>query len=64
VHQRGDREDCGEAQRQGMRVVDWDPARPIQGGYGMRLQVRKGNQSARTAQCSYRSSTGQVELRY
>jgi hypothetical protein len=54
----------GEAQRQGLRVVDWDPARSIQGGYGMRLQLRKGNQSVRTAQCSYRSSTGQVELRY
>ena len=54
----------GEAQRQGLRVVEWDPARPIQGGYGMRLQLRKGNQTVRTVQCSYRSSTGQVELRY
>jgi hypothetical protein len=54
----------GEAQRQGLRVVEWDPARPIQGGYGMRLQLRKGNQSVRTAQCSYRTSTGQVDLRY
>jgi len=54
----------GEAQRQGLRVVDWDKARPIPGGYRMRLQLRKGDQSARTAQCNYRSSTGQVELRY
>ena len=54
----------GEAQRQGLRVVEWDPARPIQGGYGMRLQLRKGNQSVRTAQCNYRSSSGQVDLRY
>jgi len=54
----------GEAQRQGLRVVEWDAARPIQGGYGMRLQLRQGNQSVRPAQCSYRSSSGQVELRY
>ena len=59
-----ERECLGEAQRQGLRVVEWDPARPIQGGYGMRLQLRKGNQSVRTAQCNYRSSTGQVDLRY
>jgi Protein of unknown function (DUF3011) len=54
----------GEAQRQGLRVVEWDAARPVQGGYSMRLQLRKGNQPVRTAQCTYRTSNGQVDLRY
>jgi len=54
----------GEAQRQGLRVVEWDAARPVQGGYSMRLQLRKGNQPVRTAQCNYRTSNGRVDLRY
>jgi hypothetical protein len=54
----------GEAQRQGLRVVEWDAARPVPGGYSMRLQLRKGNQPARTVQCNYRTSNGQVDLRY
>lgn len=54
----------GEAQRQGLRVVDWGAAQPVQGGYSMRLQLRKGNQPARTVQCNYRTSNGQVDLRY
>jgi len=54
----------GEAQRQGLRVVDWDAARPVHGGYSMRLRLRKGNHPARSVQCNYRNSTGQVDLRY
>lgn len=54
----------GEAQRRGLRVVDWDPARPVQGGYAMQLRLRQGNQNARPAQCTYRNSNGQVDLRY
>jgi hypothetical protein len=54
----------GEAQRQGLQVTQWEAARPVQGGYSMRLQLRKGNQPVRAAQCNYRTSNGQVDLRY
>jgi hypothetical protein len=54
----------GEAQRRGLRVVDWDKARPVQGGYSMQLRLRQGNQNVRAAQCTYRNSNGQVDLRY
>jgi hypothetical protein len=54
----------GEAQRRGLRVVDWDAARPVQGGYSMQLRLRQGNQNVRAAQCTYRNSNGQVDLRY
>jgi hypothetical protein len=54
----------GEAQRRGLRVVDWDKARPVQGGYSMQLRLRQGNQNVRAGQCTYRNSNGQVDLRY
>jgi hypothetical protein len=54
----------GEAQRRGLRVVEWDAARPVQGGYSMQLRLRQGNQNLRAAQCTYRNSSGQVDLRY
>lgn len=54
----------GEAQRRGLRVVDWDKARPVQGGYVMQLRLRQGNQNVRAAECRYRNSNGQVDLRY
>lgn len=54
----------GEAQRRGLRVVDWAAARPVQGGYSMQLRLRQGNQPVRAAQCTYRNSNGQVDLRY
>jgi hypothetical protein len=54
----------GEAQRRGLRVVDWDKARPVQGGYVMQLRLRQGNQNVRAGQCTYRNSNGQVDLRY
>jgi hypothetical protein len=54
----------GEAQRRGLRVVDWDKARPVQGGYSMQLRLRQGNQNVRAGQCTYRNSNGKVDLRY
>ena len=54
----------GEAQRRGLRVVDWDKARPVQGGYSMQLRLRQGNQNVRAGQCTYRNSNGHVDLRY
>jgi hypothetical protein len=30
----------------------------------MQLRLRQGNQNVRAAQCTYRNSNGQVDLRY
>lgn len=53
-----------EARRQGLRVVGRGAAKPIPGGYGMRLEVRRGNHPEQAVYCTYRFSNGRAELRY
>ena len=53
-----------EADRQGLRVVGQERAKPVQGGYGMRLTVRRGNQPSQPAYCTYLFSTGRASLSY
>jgi hypothetical protein len=59
-----ERECVDEAGRQGLHVVSRQAARPIAGGYGMQLSVRRKNGSPVPAYCTYRFSSGRAELRY
>lgn len=55
----------GEAQRQGLRVYEQGAARPISGGYGMQMQVRRGNSGPLlSANCRYWTTSGRAEISY
>lgn len=55
----------GEAQRQGLRVHQQSSPRPISGGYGMQMQVRRGNGGpVMAAYCRYWTNSGRAEISY
>jgi hypothetical protein len=55
----------GEAQRQGLRVYQQSAPRPVSGGYGMQMQVRRGNGGPlMAAYCRYWTNPGRAEISY
>lgn len=51
-----------EAQRRGYRVVRGETPYPTQSGYGMQLELRRGNAPNVEAYCRYDTRTNRVEL--
>jgi hypothetical protein len=51
-----------EAERRGYRVLEQTAAFQVQGGYGMQLKVRRGNEPLASAYCRYSNGTGRAEI--
>lgn len=51
-----------ETERRGYRVFEQTAAFQVQGGYGMQLKVRRGNEPLVSAYCRYSNSTRRAEL--
>jgi hypothetical protein len=59
---RAERACLAEAERQGLRVQQQSTPRPISGGFGMQMQVRRGNGPLRSAYCQYWTGSGRAQI--